>query len=171
MRQLYFFKNGALEGPKVRNASDEICVRSRCSAGAAGREGPNLILTARPPDHRGDLRRDRRLRSGRPGHRGKPGQADRQLPQVPRQGRRARRAAGHGAPLFTSEDADPSVMARIGLQRERFSPPRASGRCPFGEGTFASTHGNGQDAPNPAIRRVRPMPLWRSMWSPVPITL
>src|SRR5204863_3779475 len=24
---------------------------------------------------------------------------------------------------------------------------------------FASTHGNGQDAPNPAIRRVRPMPV------------
>jgi hypothetical protein len=30
--------------------------------------------------------------------------------------------------LFTSEDADPGAMARIGPQRERFSPPRASGR-------------------------------------------
>jgi len=48
--------------------------------------------------------------------------------------------------LFTSEDADPGAMARIGPQRERFSPPRASDRCRFGEGTFGSTHGNGQDA-------------------------
>ena len=53
--------------------------------------------------------------------------------------------------LFTSEDADPGVMARIGPQRERFSQPRASGRCRFGEGTFASTHGNGQDAPIPDL--------------------
>jgi hypothetical protein len=52
--------------------------------------------------------------------------------------------------LFTSEDADPGSMARIGPQRERFSPPRASGRCRFGEGTFASTHENGQDAPKAA---------------------
>ena len=49
--------------------------------------------------------------------------------------------------LFTSEDADPGAMARIGPQRERFSSPRASGRRRFGEGTFASTHGNEQDAP------------------------
>ena len=55
--------------------------------------------------------------------------------------------------LFTSEDADPGAMARIGPQRERFSPPRASGRCRFGEGTFASTHGNGRDAPIGAVRR------------------
>ena len=53
--------------------------------------------------------------------------------------------------LFTSEDADPGMMARIGPQRERFSSPRASGRCRFGEGTFASTHGNGQDAPRAVI--------------------
>jgi hypothetical protein len=53
--------------------------------------------------------------------------------------------------LFTSEDADPGAMARIGPQRERFPPPRASGRCRFGEGTFASTHGNGQDAPGPGV--------------------
>ena len=57
--------------------------------------------------------------------------------------------------LFTSENADPGMMARIGPQRERFSPPRASGRCRFGEGTFASTHGNGQDAPKPADRLSR----------------
>ena len=31
--------------------------------------------------------------------------------------------------LFTSEDADPGVMARVGPQRERFPPPRANGRC------------------------------------------
>jgi hypothetical protein len=43
------------------------------------------------------------------------------------------------------------MMARIGPQRERFSPPRASGRCRFGEGTFASIHGNGQDAPIPDL--------------------
>ena len=54
--------------------------------------------------------------------------------------------------VFTSEDACPSAqMARIGPQRERFSPPRASDRCRFGEGTFASTHGNGQDAPIPDV--------------------
>jgi len=49
--------------------------------------------------------------------------------------------------LFTSEDADPGAMARIGSQLEPFSPPRASGRCRFGEATFASTHWSGQDAP------------------------
>jgi hypothetical protein len=32
-----------------RNASDEICVRSRRSADAAGREEHNLVLTARLP--------------------------------------------------------------------------------------------------------------------------
>ena len=31
--------------------------------------------------------------------------------------------------------------------------PAANGCCGFGEGTFASTHGNGQDAPIPAVRR------------------
>jgi hypothetical protein len=46
---LCFFKNAALGGPKVRNASDEICVRSRRSADAAGREEHNLILTAGLP--------------------------------------------------------------------------------------------------------------------------
>jgi hypothetical protein len=46
---LCFFKNAALGGPKVRNASDEICVRSRRSADAAGREEHNLILTVRLP--------------------------------------------------------------------------------------------------------------------------
>jgi len=30
--------------------------------------------------------------------------------------------------------------------------PAANGCCGFGEGTFASTHGNGQDAPIPAVR-------------------
>jgi len=48
-RQLCFFKNAALGGPKVRNASDEICVRSRRSADAAGREEHNLVLTPRLP--------------------------------------------------------------------------------------------------------------------------
>ena len=44
-----FFKNAALGGPKVRNASDEIGVRSRRSADAAGREEHNLVLTPRLP--------------------------------------------------------------------------------------------------------------------------
>ena len=35
--------------------------------------------------------------------------------------------------LFTSEDADPGAMARIGPQRERFSLPRANARCRFGQ--------------------------------------
>jgi hypothetical protein len=46
---LCFFKNAALGGPKVRNASDEIGVRSRRSADAVGREEHNLVLTARLP--------------------------------------------------------------------------------------------------------------------------
>ena len=36
-------------GPKFRNASDEICVRSRRSADAAGHHEHNLVLTARLP--------------------------------------------------------------------------------------------------------------------------
>jgi amidase len=36
--------------------------------------------------------------------------------------------------LLISEDADPGAMARIGPQRKRFSPPRASGHCRLGEG-------------------------------------
>ena len=142
-----FFKNAALGGPKVRNTSDEIGVRSRRSADAAGRDEHNLVLTARLPAAVAIFDVIAGCDPADPLTAASQGKAGRQLPQVRRQGRRARRAAGHGAPLFTSEDADPSVMARIGLQRERFSPPRASGRCPFGEGTFASTHGNGQDAP------------------------
>jgi hypothetical protein len=55
--------------------------------------------------------------------------------------------------LFTSEDADPGVMARIGLQRERFPPPRASGRCRFGQRTFAGPSGNDEHAPNPDLRQ------------------
>jgi hypothetical protein len=35
--------------------------------------------------------------------------------------------------------------------RQRFPLPRASGRCGFGEVTFAGTHGNDQDAPIPVI--------------------
>jgi hypothetical protein len=36
--------------------------------------------------------------------------------------------------------------------RQRFPLPRASGRCGFGEVTFAGTHGNDEDAPIPAVR-------------------
>ena len=53
--------------------------------------------------------------------------------------------------LFTSEDADPGVMARVGPQRERFPPPRTSGRCWFGQRTFAGRSGNDEDAPKAAI--------------------
>jgi hypothetical protein len=35
--------------------------------------------------------------------------------------------------------------------RQRFPLPRASGRCGFGEVTFAGTHGNDEDAPIPAV--------------------
>ena len=78
--------------------------------------------------------------------------------------------------LFTSEDADPGAMARIGPQRERFSPPRANGRCRFSKRTFASTHGNGQDAPSAALRSSSPIrpggykwplaPIWRWLLNP-----
>ena len=34
---------------------------------------------------------------------------------------------------------------------ERLAPPRLSGCCRFIQGTFAGAHGNGRDAPKPAI--------------------
>jgi hypothetical protein len=85
--------------------------------------------------------------------------------------------------------------------QQRLPPPRLSGRCGFGEGTFAEIRGYGEDAPVPAVRSVRSNlvtpsslkqtlatlfqpgteadcsreqdqnPPWRSMWSPVPITV
>ena len=127
-----------------RNASDEICVRSRRSADAAGREEHNLVLTARLPaavaifDVIAGCDPADPVTAASQGKR-----ADSYLRFLDKDG--ARLGVVHQ--LFTSEDADPGAMARIGPQRERFSPPRASGRCRFGEGTFASTHGNGQDAP------------------------
>ena len=36
----------------------------------------------------------------------------------------------------------------------RFPLPAANGRCGFGEATFATTHGKGQDAPIAAVGRV-----------------
>jgi len=54
--------------------------------------------------------------------------------------------------LFTSEDADPGVMARVGPQRERFPPPRTSGRCRLGKRTFAGRSGNDEDAPIATVR-------------------
>ena len=145
-----FFKNAALGGPKVRNASDEICVRSRRSADAAGREEHNLILTARLPaavavfDVTAGCDPADPVTAASQGKR-----ADSYLRFLDKDGAHGARL-GVVHQLFTSEDADPGAMARIGPQRERFSPPRASGRCRFGEGTFASTHGNGQDAPKAA---------------------
>jgi hypothetical protein len=37
--------------------------------------------------------------------------------------------------------------------QELLPPSRVSGRCGFGEGTFAGTRGNEEDAPIPAVRR------------------
>jgi hypothetical protein len=157
---LCFFKNAAHGGPKVRNASDEICVRSRRSADAAGREEHNLILTARLPaavaifDVIASCDPADPVTAASQGKR-----ADSYLRFLDTDG--ARLCVVHQ--LFTSEDADPGAMARIGPQRERFSPPRASGRCRFGEGTFASTHGNGRDAPKTAPRRIATEPRDRSV--------
>jgi hypothetical protein len=39
--------------------------------------------------------------------------------------------------------------------RQRFPLPRASGRCGFGEVTFAGTHGNDEDVPEAAVRSGR----------------
>ena len=135
-----------LRGGKVRNASGEICVRSRRSAVAAGRQEHNLVLT-RGCRCRSDLRRDRRLRSGRSGHRSSQGKGPDSHPRF--LDKEGARGAGLGVvhQLFTSKDADPGVMAPIGPQRERFPPPRANGRCRFGQGTFAGRSGNDEDAP------------------------
>jgi hypothetical protein len=35
----------------------------------------------------------------------------------------------------------------VARKRERFPLPRTSGRCRFGQGTFAGTSGNDEDAP------------------------
>jgi hypothetical protein len=143
-RQFCFFKNAALGD---RNASDEICVRSRRSAGAAGRAEHNLVLTPRLPAAVAIfdviVGRDPAdpVTAASQGKR-----ADSYLRFLDKDGARGARL-GVVHQLFTSEDADPGAMARIGPQRKWFSPPRARGRCPFGEGTFASTHGNRQDAP------------------------
>jgi hypothetical protein len=65
------------------------------------------------------------------------------LPHVLRLGFRAKR---------TSEPIGlVAAMTAVGHQ-ERLPPPRLSGRCGFGEGTFAGTRGNGEDAPIPAVR-------------------
>jgi hypothetical protein len=127
-------------------------VRSRRSAGAAGREEHNLILTPRLPaavaifDVIAGCDPADPVTAASQGKR-----ADSYLRFLDKDGARGARL-GVVHQLFTSEDADPGAMARIGPQRERFSPPRASGRCRFGEGTFASTHGNGRDAPSAVIR-------------------
>jgi hypothetical protein len=44
----------------------------------------------------------------------------------------------------------------VARKRERFSLPRASGRCRFGQGTFAGASGNDEDAPIPDLRRLTP---------------
>ena len=45
----------------------------------------------------------------------------------------------------------------IGLgHQQRLPPPRLSGRCGFGEGTFAKARGNGKDAPFPDLPTLAP---------------
>jgi hypothetical protein len=139
------FKNAALGGPKrVRRNLRAIATLSRCGRPPEA----NLVLTARLPaavaifDVIAGCDPADPVTAASQGKR-----ADSDLRFLHKDG--ARLGVVHQ--LFTSEDADPGAMARIGPQRERFSPPRASGRCRFGEGTFACTHGNGQDAPLAAL--------------------
>src|SRR5262245_49757175 len=44
---------------------------------------------------------------------------------------------------------------------ERLPPPRLSGCCRWGQQTFASTHGNGRDAPTPDLHV---LPSERERW-------
>jgi hypothetical protein len=94
-----------------RNASDEICVRSRRSADAAGREEHNLVLTARLPaavaifDVIAGCDPADPVTAASQGKR-----ADSYLRFLDKDG--ARLGVVHQ--LFTSEDADPGAMARIG---------------------------------------------------------
>ena len=37
--------------------------------------------------------------------------------------------------------------------KDRFMPLRLCGCCRIGQATFTGTHGNGRDAPIPAVRR------------------
>ncbi len=59
-------------------------------------------------------------------------------------------------------------------QIERFPPPRVSARYRLREGTFAGPHGNGRNAPIPAVREAAREPLEStltgssSLTSPVP---
>ena len=135
-------------GTKGRNASDEICVRIVTLSRSGRPRGAQPVLTARLPaavaifDVIAGYDLADPVTAASQGKR-----ADSYLRFLDKDG--ARLGVVHQ--LFTSEDADPGAMTRIGPQRERFSPPRASGRCRFGEGTFASTHGNGQDAPTIGI--------------------
>ena len=150
-----------------RNASDKICVRSRRSADAAGREEHNLVLTARLPaavaifDVIAGSDPADPVTAASQGKR-----ADSYRSFLDKDGARGAQL-GVAHQLFTSEDADPGAMARIGPQRERFSPPRASDRCRLGEGTFASTHGNGQDAPKADVAIVARVRIPETRPSPV----
>jgi hypothetical protein len=80
-----------------RNASDEICVRSRRSADAAGREEHNLVLTARLPAAVAIFDviagNDPPIRSPRPARASGPTATSGSSTR-----RRARRAAGRSAP-------------------------------------------------------------------------
>jgi hypothetical protein len=132
------FKDAALGGPKIRNASDEICVRSRRSADAAGREEHNLVLTVRLPaavaifDVIAGCDPADPVTAASQGKR-----ADSYLRFLDKDG--ARLGVVHQ--LFTSEDADPGAMARIGPQRGSRRQGRATavgsvkGRSPAPTGT------------------------------------
>ena len=125
-----------MEAQRFETRQTKSACDSRRSAGAADRAEHNLVLTSRLPaavaifDVIAGCDPADPVTAASQGKR-----ADSYLRFLDTDG--ARLCVVHQ--LFTSEDADPGAMARIGPQRERFSPPRASGRCRFGEGTFAST--------------------------------
>jgi hypothetical protein len=70
------------------------------------------------------------------------------------------------APAAISElSADNEVALELALwdttalgHEEQFSPPTLSARYGIRQETFAGTHGNGRDAPIPAVQEVAPEP-------------
>jgi hypothetical protein len=64
-----------------------------------------------------------------------------------------RHALGEG-PLTTQLSRSRRVLRTAGVGHlERFPSPRLNARFAFSEETFARHHGNGKDAPIPAVRR------------------
>jgi len=141
-------------------------VRSRRSADAAGREEHNLVLTARLPAAVAIFDVIAGCDSADPVTAASQGKrADSYLRFLDKDGARGARL-GVVHQLFTSQDADPGAMARIGPQRERFSLPRASDRCRFGQGTFAGPSGNDEDAPKAAVDQAAELTQTARLMSP-----